>query len=48
MGLCDPEALFPDGTFPCADVAAEMLAESVCGGNQVDHPRYDELCGPPE
>jgi hypothetical protein len=47
MGLCDPEAYFPDGTFPCSDVALANLAEQVCGGGQVNHPRYDELCGPP-
>lgn len=49
MGLCDPEALFVDGAFPCADVALEYEAEAICGGGQVDHPRYPELCGrPPE
>lgn len=49
MGLCDPEALFPDGAFPCSDVALENDAERICGGGQVNHPRYDELCGaPPE
>jgi Collagen triple helix repeat (20 copies) len=49
MGLCDPEALFPDGAFPCSDVALEYQAEAICGGGQVNHPLYHELCGaPPE
>ena len=49
MGLCDPEALFPDGAFPCSAVAREYEAEAICGGGQVNHPRYRELCGtPPE
>jgi hypothetical protein len=49
MGLCDPEALFPDGAFPCSDVALENDAERICGGGHVNDPRYEELCGaPPE
>jgi len=49
MGLCDPEALFPDGAFPCSDVASENQAEAICGGGQVNNPQYNKLCGrPPE
>jgi hypothetical protein len=46
MGLCRPEALFVPGDYPCADVAEEFAAESICGGGQTAHPRYRELCLP--